>query len=123
MALMLGRLYEALKAANVPDDQALAAAEEVATYEQVKADTWLLKWMAGVLVAMVLGLFWMQWQVINRLSSLEGQMTQRLTALETRFTTVEERLIGIDGRLTSVEQLLTRVAEQGFESEGRVPPP
>ena len=33
MALMLGQLYEALRAGNVPDDKARAAAEEVANYE------------------------------------------------------------------------------------------
>ena len=33
MALMLGQLYDALRAGNVPDDKARAAAEEVANYE------------------------------------------------------------------------------------------
>ena len=33
MALMLGQLYDALRAENVPDDKARAAAEEVANYE------------------------------------------------------------------------------------------
>jgi hypothetical protein len=32
MALMLGQLYDALRAGNVPDDKARAAAEEVASY-------------------------------------------------------------------------------------------
>ena len=33
MALMLGQLYDALRAGNMPDDKARAAAEEVANYE------------------------------------------------------------------------------------------
>jgi hypothetical protein len=33
VALMLGQLYDALRAGNVPDDKARAAAEEVANYE------------------------------------------------------------------------------------------
>ena len=33
MALMLGQLYDALRAGNVPDDKDRAAAEEVANYE------------------------------------------------------------------------------------------
>jgi hypothetical protein len=33
MALMLGQLYDALRAGNVPDDKARVAAEEVANYE------------------------------------------------------------------------------------------
>ena len=49
-----------------------AAAEEVATYEQVKRDTYLLKWMVGALIAVVLGVFWMQWQTIAKLGELQG---------------------------------------------------
>jgi hypothetical protein len=73
MALMLGRLYDALRAANVPDDKARDAAEEVANYEgeltklrlemserfrevgerlsQVEGDVRLLKWMMGFVLA------------------------------------------------------------------------
>jgi len=68
MALMLGQLYDALRAGNVPDDKARAAAEEVANYEgesgklrlelgEVRADVHLLKWMAGFMIAVVLGVF------------------------------------------------------------------
>ena len=35
MSLMLGKLYAALKSAGVPDDEAVAAAEEVAGFEIV----------------------------------------------------------------------------------------
>ena len=34
MALMMGSLYEALKSANVEDDKARKAAEEVADYQK-----------------------------------------------------------------------------------------
>jgi hypothetical protein len=78
MALMLGRLYDALRAANVPDDKARDAAEEVANYEgeltrlrlevgEVKADVRLLKWMACFLIAVVLGVFALQGQILLRL--------------------------------------------------------
>ena len=90
MALMLGKLYDALKAANIPDDQARAAAEEVATYEQVKSDTRLLKWMMGVLIALVLGVFWMQWQTVAELASVRGELT-----------TVKDRLISIETKVES----------------------
>jgi cell division septal protein FtsQ len=90
MALMLGKLYDALKAANIPDDQARAAAEEVATYEQVKSDTRLLKWMRGVLIALVLGVFWMQWQTVAELASVRGELT-----------TVKDRLISIETKVES----------------------
>ena len=46
MALMLGKLYDALRAGGVPDDKARKAAEEVATDEtdlaEIKADVRLL---------------------------------------------------------------------------------
>ena len=80
MALMLGQLYDALRAGNVPDDKARAAAEEVANYEgeltkprlevgEVKSDVRLLKWMAGFLIAVVLGVFALQWHILLRLPS------------------------------------------------------
>jgi hypothetical protein len=80
VALMLGQLYDALRAGNVPDDKARAAAEEVANYEgeigklrlelgEVRADVRLLKWMAGFLIAVVLGVFALQWQILLRLPS------------------------------------------------------
>jgi hypothetical protein len=80
MALMLGQLYDALRAGNVPDEKARAAAEEIANYEgaigklrlevgEVKADARLLKWMSGFLIAVVLGVFALQWQILLRLPS------------------------------------------------------
>ena len=53
MALMLGQLYDALRAGNVPDDKARAAAEEVANYEgeltklRVDIDRRFRKWANG----------------------------------------------------------------------------
>lgn len=89
MALMLGRLYDALRAANVPDDKARDAAEEVANYEgeltrlrlemserfretgerigQVESDLRLLKWMVGFQMAISLGTLGPVWQILLRL--------------------------------------------------------
>jgi len=89
MALTLGRLYDALRAANVPEDRARDAAEEVANYEgelsrlrlemgerfretgerigRVDGDLRLLKWMLGFLIAVVLAVFALQWQILLRL--------------------------------------------------------
>lgn len=88
MPLMLGKLYDALKAAKVPEDKAREAAEEVATYEEVKSDVSLLKWMVGAVIALVLGVFWMQWQMVDRLAGIEG----RITNVEDRLTTIENKL-------------------------------
>ena len=70
---------------NVPDDKARAAAEEVANYEgelsesfgsslaerssRVEGELRLLKWMSGFLIAVVLGVFALQWQILLRLPS------------------------------------------------------
>jgi hypothetical protein len=90
MALMLSRLYDASRLANVPEDKAREAAEEVATYEQVKSDTRVLKWMVGVLIALVLGVFWMQWQMVAELAGIRGELTN-----------VKDRLIRVETRLES----------------------
>ena len=56
MALMMGNLYDALRSANVPDDKAQKAAEEVAGFENqirdLKSDMKLLKWMIGAILAL-----------------------------------------------------------------------
>jgi hypothetical protein len=84
MALMLGQLYDALRAGNVPDDKARAAADEVANYEgeltklrvemdrrfteigekisRVEADVRLLKWMMGFVLAFQVANFFLQFR-------------------------------------------------------------
>ena len=51
MSVMLSKTYDALKAAGAPEEQARAAAEEIAAYENratsVESDLRLLKWMVG----------------------------------------------------------------------------
>jgi hypothetical protein len=60
MALMLGKLYDALRAAGVPEDKAREAAEEVATFEkdlaEIRSDVRVLKWITGTTLAGVLAL-------------------------------------------------------------------
>jgi hypothetical protein len=89
MALMLGQLYDALRAGNVPDDKTRAAAEEVANYEgelsklrlemselrlevserlnRVEGELRLHRWMISFLIAVVLCVFALQWQILLRL--------------------------------------------------------
>ncbi len=58
MALMLSKLYTALREANVPEDKAAAAAEEVAGFENrlanVEARLPLVTWMSGFNVMLTL---------------------------------------------------------------------
>jgi hypothetical protein len=63
VALRMGHLYDALLAAQVPEDQAQRAAEEMADHSEqrlgtMERDLALLKWMAGtnvLLTVAVLG--------------------------------------------------------------------
>ncbi len=60
MAIMMAKLYDALRAGNVPDDKARAAAEEAAGYEnraaKIATDLTLLKWIAGTNLAMTIAI-------------------------------------------------------------------
>jgi hypothetical protein len=62
VAVMLAKIYEALIAANVPQDKALAASEELAGYTvalaEIRSEIKLIKWMVTAntgLVLIVLG--------------------------------------------------------------------
>lgn len=64
MAIMMGKLYSALIAANVPDDQARGAAEEIAAFDTLRVDISdlrgkvnLLTWMVSINSAFVLAIF------------------------------------------------------------------
>jgi hypothetical protein len=63
MAIMMGKLYTALRSANVPDREAIEAAEEVAVYDnrlslfelrltKIEGSLNLLRWMVGFNLAM-----------------------------------------------------------------------
>jgi len=60
MALMLGKLYTALREAGVDADKARGASEEVATYENrianIEAKLTVLIWMAGFNLVMTVTL-------------------------------------------------------------------
>ncbi len=65
MALMLGKLYDALREAGASEDRAREASEEVAAFERrlarieilVAANTAVL----GVLVPLIAGILWLVW--------------------------------------------------------------
>ena len=62
MALMLGKLHDALISANVPPDKAREAAEEVAGFENrlanIETKLSVLTWMAGTNIVITLGILW-----------------------------------------------------------------
>jgi len=53
MAIMMGKLYTALLAAKVPEEQARGAAEEIAVFETLRLDISDLRGKVNVLTAMV----------------------------------------------------------------------
>jgi len=71
MALRMGALYDALLAANVPDEVARRAAEEVANYNEriseIKSDLGIVKWMLGSLIAFTLANLWFSVNILGRL--------------------------------------------------------
>ena len=67
MALMLSKLYDALRAAGAPDDLARQAAEEGAQVEDLKSDLRLLKWMVGFTLAFQVATLFFIWQILLRL--------------------------------------------------------
>jgi ribosomal protein S19 len=67
MALILDSLYDALKAAG--------ASEEQARLNRIERDLTVLKWMVGAVIAVQLGTFWMQWQVVDRLAGIDARIS------------------------------------------------
>jgi hypothetical protein len=61
MAIMLSKLYAALRAANVPESAAREAAEEIAGYEnrfvRLESDMAVLKWMVGTNIVITAAVF------------------------------------------------------------------
>jgi hypothetical protein len=110
MALLLDSLYDALKAAGAPEEQARAAARDVAGYDnrlnRIERDMALLKWMVGFAIAILLGLFWMQWQSLDRLAALDARVANLeagIAQVEDRLGQVESRLTGVEGRLPGID--------------------
>ena len=83
--MMMGKLYAALRAANVPDKEAGDAAEEVAAYDgrlggfkmrltRIEADLTILKWMVGTVVTLLVAIggpaLWLLLRVASKLGAL-----------------------------------------------------
>ena len=89
MALIPVPLYDALQAAGAP--------------QRIEHDLALLKWMIGGVIALQLGLFWMQWQTLDQPAAIEA----RIANLETSLTRVEEQLSDTQSGLTRAEDPLS----------------
>jgi len=72
MSIMLGKLYTALRAGQgISEEDARAAAEEVAGYESrlaaIESRLLLVQWMVGTNLALTLGLLGMVFTIMGRL--------------------------------------------------------
>lgn len=75
MPLMMSELYDALRSANVPDDVARKAAEEVAGYDsrlsaierRLSVVTWMLATLVTLQIALGVGNVWLTLNVLARL--------------------------------------------------------
>jgi hypothetical protein len=52
MALMMSKLYQALRLANVPEENAREASEEIAGFESMRGELLIVKWMLGFNLAL-----------------------------------------------------------------------
>jgi hypothetical protein len=72
MALRMGALYDALRAAQgIPEEDAKRAAEEVAGYDNrmaaLDSRVAVLNWMLGFLIALMVGNLWLTVTILGRL--------------------------------------------------------
>jgi hypothetical protein len=85
MALQLGAVRDAFRAANVPDDLANKASEELAGYEErlAKIDTrlTLLGWMVTTNIGLTVLLLGSMLAVWTKLGDIGGQLTQIARAI------------------------------------------
>ncbi|HVB15990.1 MAG TPA: hypothetical protein VNF04_05630 [Stellaceae bacterium] len=89
MALMLSKTYAAFKAAGVDDDQAQAAAEELAAFEA----------RFGSMENSVLHMDDKMTAIEGRITGIEG----RMAGIEGKIAGIEGKIAGIDGKIAGIE--------------------
>jgi hypothetical protein len=106
MALMLGKLYDALRAADVPDQKARDAAEEVAGYDReianLRTDMRVVQAVSGVLVVFALAVLWQLVGLRGEVSELHaviGALNEKVGALDGRTASLDNRVGGLDNKL------------------------
>src|SRR4029077_30969 len=78
MSLMLGKLYTALRDADIDETKAREAAEEVAGYESrlaaIDLKLAVVQALLGVVVALSLGMLWLALQMHQTLAAIAAQI-------------------------------------------------
>ncbi len=89
MALMLGKLYDALRSGGIADEKALAAAEEVAAYERdiagLRTEIRTVQAVGGVIVVVLLAALWQLFALRGEVGELRGEVRSGLAAIEKRL--------------------------------------
>lgn len=103
MALMLGKLYEALREASVPEKSAREAAEEVAAFERTTTDlrteVRVVQALLGVVSVLVIAVLW---QLLN-LYGQTGKLDERLASVGNQLGKLESRMTNIENQLTDLK--------------------
>jgi hypothetical protein len=118
MALMLGKVYDAFRAANVPEEMARAAAEEVAAAELstrelrrtveeaiagLRTEVRVGQAVTGVVVVVVLATLWQLFTLRGEVSTLQGDVR----TLDTKLEFVARAVERIESRLDSIESAVS----------------
>jgi hypothetical protein len=89
MALMLGKLYEALRASGADDVKAREAAEEVAAYEAVisglRTEVRVVQAVAGIAVVLLVTGIWQVTALRGEISEMRGEVRATLASIEARL--------------------------------------
>ena len=74
MTTMQSEVFEALRAIDIPEEKALKASTALSRRDEdvasIKADLLVLKWIAGVRFAFIVGLFWIVLKVAAKVGAL-----------------------------------------------------
>jgi phage shock protein A len=110
MAMMLASLYDALRDANVPEEKARRAAEEVADFErkigELRTDFTELKGKMNTVQALLGVVILIGAATIWQLVALNGtvaRLDERMTAMEARIGTLETRIGTLETRIGALE--------------------
>jgi predicted PurR-regulated permease PerM len=104
-------LYRALKEAGASDEAASEAAKSVAGQ---LPRFWAITGTLATVVALLLGLLWLQMQAVDRMASFDQRLAsleQRVSAVDSRLTEFEQRVTGqLDQIMQQLEQLRAAAA-------------
>jgi hypothetical protein len=123
MAMMLAKLFAALRSIGVDEKVAQEAAEEAAGFDvkvaelkgafaDLRSEVRVVQGGMAIIVAVVLGLVWQSMNLTGTVHRLDERMVgfgDRLGAVETRVGAVETRVGALETRVGAVETRLTAV--------------